>query len=128
MIELMRVSRLTVTSMPYDLPGMFPNRFAWPPDLPIWMFCEPETCSGELLTFAALTTSPAGATPRDRELVRRTTLAALPAEVLRPGSWAPACGNGVELAPTLLLSVTAPVSWPVAWIALSVLSTVVPVR
>src|SRR3954451_17790790 len=37
-IELIFVASETVTSMPYDLPGMFPNRLAWPPDLPMTMF------------------------------------------------------------------------------------------
>ena len=40
-IALIAVFRLTVTSIPTVLPGMFPNRFAWPPDLPMTMFCEP---------------------------------------------------------------------------------------
>src|SRR3954451_23280130 len=103
-IELIRVFRETVTSMPYDLPGMFPNRFAWPPDLPMTMFCEPLT---PLALLSCLTSVPAGAMPRDSALVRRTVSFGDGGCVNPPGVDCAEYGNGCGLPPTLSLLPTA---------------------
>src|SRR3954471_2584341 len=96
-IELILVARDTVTSMPLDLPGMFPNRLAWPPDLPMTMFCEPETP----LVVLLLTSVPAPATLSFNAFVRRTVSLVLGGCVNPPGVDCAVYGNGVTLPPTL---------------------------
>jgi hypothetical protein len=93
MIELIRVCRLTVTSMPYDLPGMFPNRLASPPDLPTTMSSEPSGPLTELLWL----TEPGVATARFSALVRRTVSAAVG---VKPPGPVPD-GNGLTAPPTM---------------------------
>src|SRR4051812_36193402 len=73
---------------------MFPNRLAWPPDLPITRFWEPIGPFGDVLLWS--TTVPGAATFRLSAFVRRTVfLTAL----LNVGDCGPA-GKGVGLGPT----------------------------
>src|SRR3954447_19944007 len=77
---------------------MFPNRFAWPPDLPMTMFCEPDT---PLVFRSCLTSVPAAATPRASAFVRRTVSFVLGGWVKPPGVDCAVYGNGDGLPPTL---------------------------
>src|SRR3954466_2467226 len=78
---------------------MFPNRLAWPPDLPITVFCVPLTPSVVL----PLTSVPALAIFRFSALVRSTVSLGDGGWLKPPGTdWA-LYGNGCGLPPTLLL-------------------------
>src|SRR3954452_16817006 len=83
---------------------MFPNRFAWPPDLPMTMFCEPLT---PLALLSCLTSVPTGAMPRDSALVRRTVSFGLGGCVNPPGVDCDVYGDGCGLRTTLSLLPTA---------------------
>src|SRR4051812_36490146 len=76
---------------------MFPNRFAWPPDLPSTMFCEPW---GPLPSLW-LTSVPAGAMPSDSGAVRKIVSPTLGGWVNPPGVLCDEYGKGVDDGPRL---------------------------
>src|SRR2546423_11432379 len=94
---------------------MFPNRFAWPPDLPMTMFCEPAVPS---VLVVWLTWVPGLAICSDSAFVRSTVSAGDGGWVKPPGSDDAEYGNGCVAPPTWLLSTDGtPVIALLAWMA-----------
>src|SRR5258705_4553552 len=78
---------------------MLPNRFAWPPDLPMTTSCEPFAP----VPLDWLTELPGLATVRASALVRRTVSFVVGLPVVKPPGPEAAPGNGFGLPPTMSL-------------------------